>query len=143
MPKNTFRYALHFSKRRSITFAPSADFDKAEVPQHRGFKECANDVRFPPCIRTLLNSEQAAALVKVHPKTLQRYARNGLVAGLRVGKLWRFRASISMAGRTHAEHTGIDSEAEQRYPVLNHSCPQPRGGNPCLFGHGISTEVYG
>ena len=41
----------------------------------------------------LLNSEQAAALVKVHPKTLQRYARQGLVVGLRVGNLWRFRAS--------------------------------------------------
>ena len=41
----------------------------------------------------LLDSEQAAALMKVHPKTLQRYARAGLVAGLRVGKLWRFRAS--------------------------------------------------
>lgn len=40
-----------------------------------------------------LNSEQAAALVKVHPKTLQRLARNGRVVGYRVGKLWRFRAS--------------------------------------------------
>jgi excisionase family DNA binding protein len=40
-----------------------------------------------------LDSEQAAALVQVHPKTLQRYARNGLVPGVRVGKLWRFRAS--------------------------------------------------
>lgn len=40
-----------------------------------------------------LNSEQAAALVKVHPKTLQRLARKGRVVGYRVGKLWRFRAS--------------------------------------------------
>lgn len=41
----------------------------------------------------LLDSEQAAAILKIHPKTLQRYARQGLVAGLRLGKLWRFRAS--------------------------------------------------
>ncbi len=41
----------------------------------------------------LLDSEQAAALVKVHPKTLQRYARTGRVMGYRLGKLWRFRAS--------------------------------------------------
>jgi excisionase family DNA binding protein len=47
----------------------------------------------PHVFEPLLDSEQAAVLVKVHPKTLQRYARNGLVAGLRVGKLWRFRAS--------------------------------------------------
>jgi hypothetical protein len=47
-------------------------------------------------------SEQAAALVKVHPKGLPRFARTGLVAGLHVGKLWRFRASDfdgSVAGR--------------------------------------------
>jgi len=48
---------------------------------------------FPHVLENLLDSEQAAAIVKVHPKTLQRYARNGIVCGLRVGKLWRFRAS--------------------------------------------------
>lgn len=40
-----------------------------------------------------LDSEQAASLVKVHPKTLQRYARTGRVVGYRLGNLWRFRAS--------------------------------------------------
>ena len=44
-------------------------------------------------IEPLLDSDQAAAFVKVNKKTLQRHARNGLVVGLRVGKLWRFRAS--------------------------------------------------
>ena len=48
---------------------------------------------FPHRLEPLLDSEQAAAIVKVHPKTLQRYARCGVVVGLRVGKLWRFRAS--------------------------------------------------
>jgi len=33
------------------------------------------------------------ALMLIHTKTLQRYARKGLVPGVRVGKLWRFRAS--------------------------------------------------
>jgi len=47
----------------------------------------------PHLFEPLLDSEQAAAIVKVHPKTLQRHARNGLVIGVRVGKLWRFRAS--------------------------------------------------
>ncbi len=77
-------------------------------------------------LESLLDSEQAAALVKVHPKTLQRYARAGLVAGLRVGKLWRFQAS-DLDGRAQcAAHTAIDSQTEQRYPVLNHSCPQQK-----------------
>lgn len=48
---------------------------------------------FPQDFEPLLDSEQAAALIRIHPKTLQRYARTGLVSGLRVGKLWRFRAS--------------------------------------------------
>jgi excisionase family DNA binding protein len=80
---------------------------------------------FPHVFEPLLNSEQAAALLKVHPKTLQRYARNGLVAGLRLGKLWRFRASDLNGQQLGAEQPEIDSEAEQRYSVLNHSCPQP------------------
>lgn len=41
----------------------------------------------------LLDSSQAAALLQIHPKTLQRLARRGEVTGVRVGKLWRFRAS--------------------------------------------------
>ena len=41
----------------------------------------------------LRDSEQAAALVKVHPIPFQRYVRTGIVASLRVGKMWRFRGS--------------------------------------------------
>ena len=41
----------------------------------------------------LLNSEQAAELLQVHHKTLQKLARRGEIHGTHVGKLWRFRAS--------------------------------------------------
>lgn len=41
----------------------------------------------------LLDSDEAAALLKVHPKTLQRMARNREVPAIQIGKLWRFRAS--------------------------------------------------
>jgi excisionase family DNA binding protein len=41
----------------------------------------------------LLDSSQAAALLRIHPKTLQKMARRGEVHGTHVGKLWRFRAS--------------------------------------------------
>jgi excisionase family DNA binding protein len=41
----------------------------------------------------LLDSEEAAALLKIHPKTLQKLARNGEIAAIQIGKLWRFRAS--------------------------------------------------
>ncbi len=48
---------------------------------------------FPHEFEPFLDSAQAAILVQVHPKTLQRYARAGRVTGYRLGKLWRFRAS--------------------------------------------------
>ncbi len=41
----------------------------------------------------LLNSHQAAQLLDIHRKTLQRLARRGEIRGSHVGKMWRFRAS--------------------------------------------------
>jgi hypothetical protein len=38
----------------------------------------------------VLNSEQAEALVKMPRKALPQYSRNGSVAGLHTGNLWRF-----------------------------------------------------
>jgi excisionase family DNA binding protein len=48
---------------------------------------------YPTAFEELLDSEEAAALLKIHPKTLQRMARRHEVQGLRIGKLWRFRVS--------------------------------------------------
>lgn len=42
----------------------------------------------------LLDSTEAAALLRIHPKTLQRMARNGEIVGVQIGRLWRFRASV-------------------------------------------------
>jgi excisionase family DNA binding protein len=42
----------------------------------------------------ILDSAEAAALLHIHPKTLQRLARNGEIPGFRIGKLWGFRASV-------------------------------------------------
>jgi len=42
----------------------------------------------------LLDSEDAAKLLRIHPKTLQKLARKGEIQAVRIGKLWRFRASI-------------------------------------------------
>ncbi len=51
--------------------------------------ETVSRTQFEP----LLDSDEAAALLKIHPKTLQRMARNGQIAGIQIGKLWRFRVS--------------------------------------------------
>jgi len=41
----------------------------------------------------LLTTEEAARLLGIHPKTLQKFARAGKVPAIRIGDLWRFRAS--------------------------------------------------
>jgi excisionase family DNA binding protein len=38
----------------------------------------------------LLDSNEAAQLLRIHPKTLQRMARKGEVPAIQIGKLWRF-----------------------------------------------------
>jgi len=47
-----------------------------------------------PSFEQLLDSDEAAALLKIHPKTLQKMARTGAISGVQIGKLWRFRASV-------------------------------------------------
>ena len=41
----------------------------------------------------LLTTEEAAALLKIGPATLQRLARAGKIPALKIGKLWRYRKS--------------------------------------------------
>ena len=41
----------------------------------------------------LLDSCQAAAILKIHPRTLQRLVHQGKIHAIQVGKLWRFKAS--------------------------------------------------
>ena len=84
-------------------------------------------VDFPHSLKSFepfLNSEQAAALVKIHPKTLQRLARIGRVHGYRIGKLWRFRASDLASWSDEAgQMTG--SFAMPMSPSPSYSFPQP------------------
>lgn len=53
----------------------------------------------------LLDSDEAAQLLRIHPKTLQRMARNRQIHGIQVGKLWRFRAS-DLEGWLKAKRAG-------------------------------------
>jgi excisionase family DNA binding protein len=41
----------------------------------------------------LLNDGEAAGLLGIHPKTLQRLARVGEIPAHRIGRSWRYRAS--------------------------------------------------
>ena len=53
----------------------------------------ANDSSDVPQFEPLLNSEQAATLLQIHRKTLQKLAQRGEIRGTQIGKLWRFRVS--------------------------------------------------
>jgi len=46
-----------------------------------------------PLFERILDSKEAAALLRIHVKTLQKLAREGEIPGIRIGKLWRFRVS--------------------------------------------------
>jgi len=48
---------------------------------------------FDSSFEPLLGSDEAAQLLKIHPKTLQRMARQRQIPGIQIGKLWRFRRS--------------------------------------------------
>ena len=79
--------------------ANPASLGRTPVPQ----PDCLRGVWFPswPVRRHSSSSGskrdaysiEAAAVLGIHPKTLQRMARSGQIRGIRVGKLWRFRRS--------------------------------------------------
>jgi excisionase family DNA binding protein len=62
-------------------------------PRLRLGADAGSLIQWPPIFERVLDSEEAAALLHIHPKTLQRLARNGEIPGFRIGKLWGFRAS--------------------------------------------------
>lgn len=46
-----------------------------------------------PQFEPLLDDEEAAALLSIHPKTMQRLARTGRIPAHRIGRFWRYRVS--------------------------------------------------
>jgi excisionase family DNA binding protein len=47
----------------------------------------------PRTCEPFIDAIEAAAILRVHPKTVKRLAAQGLLPGMRIGRLWRFRAS--------------------------------------------------
>jgi len=72
------RKPSNISASQPSSFAPSPSQSRTR-----------NELLFEP----LLDSDEAAQLLRIHPKTLQRMARNRQIHAIQVGKLWRFRAS--------------------------------------------------
>lgn len=67
--------------------------DRLSAPPvlHQSQQEVSN----VPCTpEAVLDTKEAAAFLKIHPKTLQRMARQGRIPAYRIGDLWRFRLSV-------------------------------------------------
>jgi excisionase family DNA binding protein len=41
----------------------------------------------------LLTADEAARILRIHPKVLERKAKAGTIPGIKVGKFWRFRTT--------------------------------------------------
>ncbi len=61
-----------------------ANHNTNQRPRH-----IVNDSEFEP----LLDVAEAARLLRIHPKTLRVKAGSGIIPGIQIGKVWRFRAS--------------------------------------------------
>src|SRR5271167_1095894 len=44
-------------------------------------------------IEPLIDAAQAARILRLHPVTVREMASRGFIPGLKIGKVWRFRAS--------------------------------------------------
>ena len=89
-------------KQRDETPSSKLPLDYAEYAQQGVPADCRPGVpatsgvsRIPPqstveyehSFEPLLDSDEAAALLKIHPKTLQRMARRGEITAIHIGKL--------------------------------------------------------
>ena len=73
-------------------------------------RDPANLVRFPVIeFEPLLDSTEAAALLRIHPKTLKKMARRGEIQARRVSRFWRFRASDLNDWLWRQERGGYDT----------------------------------
>ena len=92
----------------------------------------------------LLDAIEAAALLRMHPKTLKKKARLGEIPGRHVGKYWRFRVSdlngnnlapIDLKIIELAINHGLNEKGLVRFDELYRSATKPDGYTaPYLFG---------
>jgi excisionase family DNA binding protein len=62
-------------------------------------------------MEALLTAEQAGEILQIHPKTVKRMAAEGIIPGMKIGKLWRFRES------------SLDSWIQSHLLSNGHLCP--------------------
>jgi excisionase family DNA binding protein len=80
----------------------------------------SSPTEFDSLFEPLLDSDGAAQLLRIHPKTLQRMARRREIPGVQIGKLWRFRRSElngwmeGLIKRSHPPQAGKETRKKRR-----------------------------
>ena len=64
----------------------------------------------------LITADAAAKILRLHPKTVKRLARTGVIPGMRIGRVWRFRASA------------LDDWMNIQLEYPGRPCPEGNGG---------------
>src|ERR1700693_4718144 len=127
-PKPTFRRRGDFSPFSTLAAGDFMSEMHEVTPVSQPF----------PHFERLVDSREAAALLQIHPKTLQRLARKGEIRAMRIGKLWRFRTSdldawgafegkvsqLSVPSLTTEDRDETD-EISARQPSDREACPRP------------------
>ncbi len=67
----------------------------------------------PPAFEPLLDLPEAAALLRIHPQTLKKMAIRHSVPAIKVGRLWRFRAS-DLSGWVDSRVSSVQNDSERR-----------------------------
>lgn len=86
-------YRVKLKSSRSFFTVENPSTSIYEVPMQFEKKPPQSVTVTWPAAEPYLDTDEAAALLRIHPKTLQRMAKRGEIQGVRVGKLWRFRVS--------------------------------------------------
>ena len=77
-------------------------------------KQSKNVVRFPVTdFEPLLDSREAAALLRIHSKTLKKMTRRGEIQARRVRRFWRFRMSDLNEWLWRQERDGYGSKQHE------------------------------
>ena len=64
----------------------------------------------------LIGVDRAADLLGLHPRTVKRLAGDGVIPGMSIGKLWRFRESV------------LDDWMKAQLNCSGHPRPEAKGG---------------
>jgi excisionase family DNA binding protein len=88
---------------------------------------------------TALTIEEAAPLLKVAPKTLRRWLREGAIPGVKVGRKWLVRADVVEQALTHGRRG--DHAVWVPAPEPEASVQRPRLAPPDETDHGTPSSL--